>query len=329
MPEKTTLMDFNAVSELVKDEMSEVDALIIKRLSSDIALVNQLGYYIINSGGKRLRPLLLVLVAKALGYKGEFHINLAAIIEFIHTATLLHDDVVDKSDLRRGNETANALFGNAASVLVGDYLYSRSFQMMVEVENINVMKVLSDTTNTIAEGEVMQLMNCNDPDTNLESYLDVIHHKTATLFEAACRLGAIISGANLDTENALARYGLHLGNAFQLVDDALDYSADAEQLGKNVGDDLAEGKPTMPLILAMQLATASEQEMIKNAITEGGLEHLTEITGVIRSTGALEQTMAYAKEEIERANSQLAYLPDSAFKEALISIAELSVNRSN
>jgi len=232
-------MDFKAISELMSEEMSSIDELIIKRLNSDIALVNQLGYYIVNSGGKRMRPMLLVLVARALGYKGHWHINLAAVIEFIHTATLLHDDVVDESDMRRGKETANALFGNAASVLVGDYLYSRSFQMMVEVENPKVMEVLSNTTNTIAEGEVMQLMNCNNPDTSIDKYLDVIHHKTASLFEAATRLGAIIAGVDQETEDALASFGLHLGNAFQLVDDALDYSADQEQLGKNIGDDLA------------------------------------------------------------------------------------------
>ena len=321
-------MDYKAINQLMSDEMSEIDTLIIDRLQSDIALVNQLGYYIVNSGGKRLRPLILVLVAKALNYKEDWHINLAAVIEFIHTATLLHDDVVDESDLRRGNETANALFGNAASVLVGDYLYSRSFQMMVEVQNIKVMSILSNTTNTIAEGEVMQLMNCNNPDISIERYLDVIHHKTATLFEAATRLGAIISDADDDVEEAMATYGLHLGNAFQLVDDALDYSADAEQLGKNIGDDLAEGKPTLPLILAMQMGTDEQRIMIKTAIEEGGLEYLKEITQAIQESGALKETMNYAKLEITRAKSALEILPHSDYKNALMALADISIERA-
>jgi len=322
-------MDFKAISELMSEEMSSIDELIIKRLNSDIALVNQLGYYIVNSGGKRMRPMLLVLVARALGYKGHWHINLAAVIEFIHTATLLHDDVVDESDMRRGKETANALFGNAASVLVGDYLYSRSFQMMVEVENPKVMEVLSNTTNTIAEGEVMQLMNCNNPDTSIDKYLDVIHHKTASLFEAATRLGAIIAGVDQETEDALASFGLHLGNAFQLVDDALDYSADQEQLGKNIGDDLAEGKPTLPLILAMQLCPEDQSNMIKNAIEQGGLEHLDEIIQAIRESGALKQTLQQAEQEIIRAKSALDVLPSGIYKEAMEALANLSLKRTS
>ena len=322
-------MDFSEISKLMSEEMSAVDSLVIKRLSSDIALVNQLGYYIVNSGGKRLRPLLLVMVAKALGYEGHSHIHLAAVIEFIHTATLLHDDVVDESDLRRGNETANALFGNAASVLVGDYLYSRSFQMMVEVKNLRIMEVLSDTTNIIAEGEVLQLMNCNNPDLTIENYLDVIHHKTATLFEAATRLGAIINESDNATEQAMANFGLHLGNAFQLVDDALDYSADAEQLGKNIGDDLAEGKPTLPLILAMQLGDDSQRKMIKEAIEQGGLEHLKEISLAIRETGALSETIKYAEREIEKAEQALENIADTPYKEALLSLAKLSIQRTS
>jgi octaprenyl-diphosphate synthase len=319
------LMDFSEISELMSEEMSAVDSLVIKRLSSDIALVNQLGYYIVNSGGKRLRPMLLIMVAKALGYEGPWHIHLAAIIEFIHTATLLHDDVVDESDLRRGNETANALFGNAASVLVGDYLYSRSFQMMVEVKNLRIMEVLSDTTNIIAEGEVLQLMNCNNPDLTIDNYLDVIHHKTATLFEAASRLGAIINESDQATEQAMAKFGLHLGNAFQLVDDALDYSADADQLGKNIGDDLAEGKPTLPLILAMQLGNDCQRKMIKEAIEQGGLERLEEISLAIRETGALNETIKYAELEIKKAEQALDNIADTPYKEALLSLAKLSI----
>jgi len=322
-------MDFNTISDLMSDEMSAIDTLIIERLNSDIALVNQLGYYIVNSGGKRMRPMLLVLVAKALGYHGPWHINLAAVIEFIHTATLLHDDVVDESDMRRGKQTANALFGNAASVLVGDYLYSRSFQMMVEVEKPKVMEVLSNTTNTIAEGEVMQLMNCNNPETSIETYLDVIHHKTASLFEAAAQLGAIIAGADQKTEDAMATFGLHLGNAFQLVDDALDYSADQEQLGKNIGDDLAEGKPTLPLILAMQLCSKDQSDMIKIAIKEGGLEHLEEITHAIRNSGALKKTIEQAEQETLKAKSALDMLASSPYRDALESLANLSVSRSS
>ncbi len=322
-------MDFTEISELMSDEMSAIDELIIDRLKSDIALVNQLGYYIVNSGGKRLRPMLLVMVAKALGYQGNWHINLAAVIEFIHTATLLHDDVVDESDMRRGKETANELFGNAASVLVGDFLYSRSFQMMVEVGKPKVMEILSDTTNIIAEGEVLQLMNCNDPDTSVESYLDVIHHKTASLFEGATRLGAIIAGVDEETENAMAAFGLHLGNAFQLVDDALDYSADKEQLGKNIGDDLAEGKPTLPLILAMQLCSKKQSDMIKAAIEQGGLEHLEEITLAIRESGALKKTMGQAEQETLLAKAALEKLPSTPYKDALESLAHLSVNRTS
>ncbi len=321
-------MDFKTINTLISEDMSDIDDLIIERLNSDIALVNQLGYYIVNSGGKRMRPMLLVLVARALGYKGSWHINLATVIEFIHTATLLHDDVVDESDMRRGKETANALFGNAASVLVGDYLYSRSFQMMVEVKNPRVMEVLSNTTNTIAEGEVMQLMNCNNPDTSIESYLDVIHHKTASLFEAATRLGAIIAGADDETEEAMATFGLHLGNAFQLVDDALDYSADQEKLGKNVGDDLAEGKPTLPLILAMKRCSDNQREMIKNAIKHGGLEYLQEIIQAIRESGALKETLQQAEQEVIRAQSALSPLPASPYKKALGDLAHLSVKRN-
>lgn len=322
-------MTFDEINSLVESEMQAVNERILAKLSSDVALINQLGYYIINSGGKRLRPLLLILAAKALGYKGEQHINLAAVIEFIHTATLLHDDVVDESDMRRGNETANALFGNAASVLVGDYLYSRSFQMMIETNSLTVMDVLADTTNKIAEGEVLQLMNCNDPDTTVESYLEVIEHKTATLFESAGRLAAIISDSSEDQVEALANYGLYLGNAFQMIDDALDYQADEIELGKNLGDDLAEGKPTMPLILALQQATPEQAQIIRAAIENGQREQFQVIKTIIDNTGALEQTIEKAKLQAEEAKRALDCLADSDYKSALCAVADLAVNRSS
>ena len=322
-------MTFEELKQLVSDDLSAVNDRIIDKLASDVALINQLGYYIINSGGKRLRPILLILAARALGYKGKEHVNLAAVIEFIHTATLLHDDVVDESDLRRGNETANALFGNAASVLVGDYLYSRSFQMMVESDSLAVMDVLADTTNRIAEGEVMQLMNCNDPDTTIDSYLNVIEHKTATLFEAAGRLAAIIAESGDVWQTHLAEYGLRLGNAFQMVDDALDYQADEAELGKQLGDDLAEGKPTLPLILALQSTTEENQELIREAIKQGNRDKFLEIKAIIDETGAMTRTIELAQQEAEAAKLALADLADSPYKTALETIADLAVNRSN
>jgi octaprenyl-diphosphate synthase len=322
-------MDFKAISDMMADDMAAIDELIIKRLSSDVALVNQLSYYIINAGGKRLRPMLVALCARALNYNGTDHHNLAAVIEFIHTATLLHDDVVDESDMRRGQETANEVFGNAASVLVGDFLYSRAFQMMVEVNQMPVMSVLSNATNTIAEGEVLQLMNCNDADTSIERYLDVIRYKTATLFAAGCQIGAIIAKAEQNVEQALTAYGLHLGNAFQLIDDALDYMADEHELGKNLGDDLAEGKPTLPLILAMQRGTEQQASIIREAIEQGSAEMLSEITQIIKSTGSLEATIEAAEQEITKAKSALSLLADSEYKQALLAIAELSLKRSH
>ncbi|GAB4356598.1 MAG: octaprenyl diphosphate synthase [Gammaproteobacteria bacterium] len=321
-------MNIDQIRELIADDMQAVNQRIEDRLSSDVVLINQLSHYIINSGGKRLRPMLVLLAARAFHYTGDQHINLAAIIEFIHTATLLHDDVVDASDMRRGQETANALWGNEASVLVGDFLYSRSFQMMVDANSMRVMSILADATNTIAEGEVMQLMNCNDPETTEAQYLEVIRCKTAKLFEAATRLGAVLGNGTPDQETAMAEYGMHLGTAFQLVDDALDYSATSEEIGKNVGDDLAEGKPTLPLIYAMRNGTEKQAGTIRAAIENGGRERIGEILEAIESTGAIKYTAELAKAEAERAVEKLAPLEPSPYQEALVSLAEFSVNRT-
>jgi len=309
------------------DDMNAVDAVIQQRLSSEVVLVNQLSHYIVNSGGKRLRPLLSLLASRAYGYQGEHHHTLAAIIEFIHTATLLHDDVVDESDMRRGRETANALFGNAASVLVGDFLYSRAFEMMVDVDSMRIMQILAETTNVIAEGEVMQLMNCNDADTTEQRYLDVIHAKTAKLFEAATRLGAVLCLRPSEEENAMASYGMHLGTAFQLIDDVLDYSSSSEEMGKNVGDDLAEGKPTLPLIYAMRNGTPQQSAIVRKAIEEGGLEYLEQVMDAIRHTEAIEYTEQTARQEAELAIQQLQHLPESDYKTAMIALAQYSVDR--
>lgn len=319
--------DFDAVQLLLKEESSAVDALILHRLSSDVVLINQLGAYIINSGGKRLRPMIVLLSALACGYRGDRHILLAAVIEFIHTATLLHDDVVDSSDLRRGKATANDIWGNEASVLVGDFLYSRSFEMMVEAGNMRVMDILSHTTNNIAEGEVMQLLNINEPDISEQRYDEVIRAKTAILFEAAARIGAVITEQDDEIEQALASYGQHLGVAFQLVDDLLDYSSSSEALGKNIGDDLAEGKPTLPLIHAMQNASAPDQELLAEAIRSGGLEKINEVISIIESTGSLAYTSQRASAEADLAKKVLSVLPDSVYKDAMMTLADFSVQR--
>jgi octaprenyl-diphosphate synthase len=321
-------MDQAEIRALVADDMAAVDALIGRRLQSDVVLINQLGQYIINSGGKRLRPIIALLVARACGYTGASHVNIAAIVEFIHTATLLHDDVVDASELRRGKDTANAVWGNEAAVLVGDFLYSRAFEMMVDVGSMRVMEILAQTTNTIAEGEVLQLLNCHDADTTEARYMEVIHSKTAKLFEAASRLGAVLAGLDTEAEEAMARYGMHLGTAFQLIDDVLDYSASSEAMGKNVGDDLAEGKPTLPLIHAMRQGTADQAAVVRAAIEEGGLERINEVLAAIESTGAIAYTSRVAREEAERAVEQLRVLPDSRFKSALGDLAEFSVDRT-
>ena len=323
-------MDIKAIQALIENDMNNVNQLIYAQMRSDVALVNQLGLYIVNSGGKRVRPMLAILAAKALGYEGKDHITLATIVEFIHTATLLHDDVVDESNLRRGTPTANAEFGNAASVLVGDFIYTRSFQLMVGIGKMQVMQILADATNVIAEGEVLQLMNCNDPDTTEDSYMQVIYSKTAKLFEAATGLAAVITEQDEKTLKALNLYGMHLGTAFQLVDDVLDYNADAEQLGKNIGDDLAEGKPTLPLIYAMQQGNTEQVQLIRDAIEHSnGMEHLDAILNTLNETNALEFTMNKANEEADKAIACLAVLNDSPYKEALVSLARIAVDRNH
>jgi len=324
---KTPSFDLEAVRNLVADDWNAVNREIRSQLSSDVALVNSVSHYIINSGGKRLRPLLVLLAAKACGYAGGQHVLSAATIEFIHTATLLHDDVVDHSELRRGQETANSVFGNQASVLVGDFLYSRAFQMMVQIGQMRIMDVMADATNTIAEGEVLQLMNCRDPDTTEERYLEVIYRKTGKLFEAGMQVGAILADQTRAVEDALIEYGKQVGLAFQLVDDALDYEADRGELGKNIGDDLAEGKPTLPLIYALQRGAPREQVAIRRAIEQGGLEDLDTIMAAIQSTGALAYTYTRARECARRATAALARVPGSAFKDALLQLAEFAVER--
>ncbi|WP_100643726.1 octaprenyl diphosphate synthase [Alteromonas facilis] len=321
-------MDKNAIQQLAESDMLAVNKLIQQQVSSDVALINQLGFYIVNSGGKRLRPLLTVISARALNIKDDSHVALAAIIEFIHTATLLHDDVVDESTMRRGRETANELFGNQASVLVGDFLYSRAFQMMVSLQRMRVMDILSDATNRIAQGEVMQLMNCNDPDTTEERYLDVIYSKTARLFEAATQLAAVLTEQSDAIEQAMQNYGRHLGTAFQLIDDVLDYDADAATMGKNVGDDLAEGKPTLPLLYAMWNAQTDDAALIRSAIEKGdGMQSFDHILAVIKNTGALEYTRKLAEKEADAAIQALSVIPHSDYKNALIALAHTAVER--
>lgn len=322
-------MKLETINQLAHKDMLAVNELIQKQVDSDVSLINQLGFYIVNSGGKRLRPLLTVLAAKALNIQTNQHHTLAAIIEFIHTATLLHDDVVDESTMRRGKETANAVFGNQASVLVGDFLYTRSFQMMVSLKRMRVMEILSNATNVIAEGEVLQLMNCNDPQTSEESYMQVIYSKTARLFEAATLLAAVLTEQHEEIELAMQDYGKYLGTAFQLVDDILDYAADPEEMGKNVGDDLAEGKPTLPLLYAMWNGTEQQQALIKEAIETGnGLQHFTEIMSAMDQTGALTYTKKLALDASEKAIKALDIVPNSDYKTALIGLARIAVERA-
>jgi octaprenyl-diphosphate synthase len=325
--ESQTPIDFASVRALAADDMREVDALIRHRLSSDVVLINQIAEHIIAGGGKRLRPMLHVLAARTAGYQGTEHAKLAAIIEFIHTSTLLHDDVVDESDMRRGRKTANALWGNAASVLVGDFLYSRSFQLMVELDDMRIMRILANTTNTIAEGEVLQLLNIGNADVDEVAYLAVIERKTAVLFAAATELGGVLGGLPDDQVAALRRYGMELGYAFQIADDLLDYVSDADTLGKNIGDDLAEGKPTLPLIYAMQTADAEQLKSLRHAIEHGGLDSLDRIIAAIRDSGALDRVHARAVSHAVAAKDALAALPASAHRDALLTLADYSVER--
>ena len=318
---------FEDVRRLAEADMQAVDTLIRNSLKSDVMLVSQVSEYIVSSGGKRLRPLIVLLAARALGYTGNQQIHAAAIVEFIHTATLLHDDVVDSSDRRRGKDTANTVFGNQASVLVGDFLYSRAFQMMVDIGRMPVMQILADATNTIAAGEVMQLMNVHDPDVSEDAYRQVIYRKTARLFEAGAQIAAILADRDESDEAAMICYGQNLGTAFQLVDDALDYDASPEELGKNLGDDLAEGKPTLPIIYAMSKCCEADRNMIRDAVVQGGLERLDEIHEVIESTGALQYTAMRAQEAADQAIAALDEIPDSEYKEALIAIADFAVKR--
>ncbi|MES2959208.1 MAG: octaprenyl diphosphate synthase [Pseudomonadota bacterium] len=311
------------------DEMTQVDAVIAERLHSDVALINQISQYIVSAGGKRIRPRLVLLFAGALGFAGAERFTLAATVEFIHTATLLHDDVVDESSLRRGRDTANAVFGNAASVLVGDFLYSRAFQMMVALNSLRVLDVLADATNVIAEGEVLQLMNMHDPDLAVDEYLRVIRFKTAKLFEASARLGAVLAGADAATEESCADYGRSLGTAFQLVDDLLDYDGETHELGKNVGDDLREGKPTLPLLVAMARSGPAERNMMRHAIEHGEVARLAEIVTVVRRTGALEAARQVARDEAAKARACLHCLPPSPQRDALLELCARSVDRSS
>jgi len=320
---------FIVARDLAAPDMHRVDGMIRQRLHSDVVLINAIAEHIVGGGGKRLRPALHVLAAHAAGYEGDAHIELAAVIEFIHTATLLHDDVVDGSDLRRGRKTANAAWGNAASVLVGDFLYSRAFQMMVELDRMEVMRILADTTNSIAEGEVLQLLNIGKAETSEAAYMQVIERKTAVLFAAATQLGGVLAGLPHAQCLALRRYGMELGSAFQIADDLLDYVSDSETLGKNIGDDLAEGKPTLPLIYAIERSTPMQAELLRNAITSQRLAALDVIITAIRGTGALERTRAKAELHADAAHAALEGLPPSEYRDALAGLADYAVNRTS
>lgn len=322
-------MNLEKIIELTAPDMAAVNTTILDQLNSDVVLINQLGHYIISGGGKRIRPMIAVLVARALNYQGNKHITVAALIEFIHTATLLHDDVVDESDMRRGKATANAAFGNAASVLVGDYIYTRSFQMMTSLESLRVLTLMAAATNVIAEGEVLQLMNCNNPDITEENYMQVIYSKTARLFEAASQSAAVLADASEKQELALQNYGRYLGTAFQLIDDLLDYSSDGTTLGKNTGDDLNEGKPTLPLLHAMHNGTPEQTAMIRQAIEQGNGRHLLEpVLLAMQQCGSLDYTRQRAEEEADKAIASLQILPDSDYRQALEGLAHIAVQRS-
>jgi octaprenyl-diphosphate synthase len=322
-------VSFEPIRLLAADDLKALDAVIRHHLHSDVALVRQIAEYLIHSGGKRLRPLLLLLCARALGYQGHHHHTLAAVVEFIHTATLLHDDVVDKSDLRRGQKTANSLFGNEASVLVGDFIYSRAFQMMVSVNQMKVMEVLADATNVIAEGEVLQLLNCHDPEVDESRYLQVIRYKTAKLFESATRLAGILAEVPLTIEEHLTTFGGELGTAFQIIDDVLDYSGQLEDLGKNLGDDLAEGKATLPVIRALQTATPAQVDLLRNAIEQGGGDSLEAVARIVQGSGALDyarqRAMEFSRSALDHLNQAL---PPSPYRDALEQLTLLAVERT-
>ncbi len=322
-------MNFKEISAVVEEDFEAVNQLIVEQIHTRVPLVEEVGKYIIQSGGKRLRPLISLLSARAAGYEGKEHINIAAVVEFLHTATLLHDDVVDKSDLRRGKATVNSVWGNAPSVLVGDFLISRAFQMVVSLGNLRVLGIISDATNLIAEGEVLQLINCRDPDTTEERYMEVIHYKTAKMFEAAAEAGSVLANPVNNMEDDFARYADHLGRAFQLIDDVLDYTGNADEMGKNVGDDLAEGKPTLPLIEAMKRGSPEESILIKKAIQHGGLEQLEAITAAVQNSGALDYTLKAAQHQSDMAKDALSGVPASKYKDALIALADLAVNRDH
>ena len=322
-------MDFKAISAAVETDFQQVNDFIFKQLHTHVPLIKEIGNYIIDSGGKRLRPLVRLLSARALGYEGHRHVEIAAVVEFLHTATLLHDDVVDESSLRRGKPSANEVWGNAPSVLVGDFLISRSFQMVVNVGNMRILQILSEATNLIAEGEVLQLINCKNPDTREDQYMEVIRYKTAKMFEASAQSGAVLANPKESVEMAFARYADHLGLAFQLIDDVLDYTGSADEMGKNVGDDLAEGKPTLPLIFALQHAGAPEQQMIRNAIRTGGLEAIDAITQAVKTCGAIDYTIERAEEQARLAKKALGPIEDSIYKEALLALCDLAVARNH
>ncbi|ARJ41445.1 octaprenyl diphosphate synthase [Pantoea alhagi] len=323
-------MNLEQINELTAQDMAAVNETILSQLNSDVSLINQLGYYIISGGGKRIRPMIAILAARALGYEGKQHVTIAALIEFIHTATLLHDDVVDESDMRRGKATANAAFGNAASVLVGDFIYTRAFQMMTSLGSLRILALMSEAVNVIAEGEVLQLMNCNDPDITEESYMRVIYSKTARLFEAAAQSSGILAGATEAQEQGLQDYGRYLGTAFQLIDDLLDYSADGQTLGKNVGDDLSEGKPTLPLLHAMRHGNAQQTAMIREAIEQGNGRHLLDpVLEAMRQCGSLEWTRSRAEQEADKAIAALQVLPESPWRSALEALAHMAVQRDS
>lgn len=329
MTMNNNLMDIKTIQALIDADMQKVNETILAQLNSEVTLINQLGYYIIQSGGKRIRPMIAALSANVLGYRGEQHITCAAFIEFIHTATLLHDDVVDESAMRRGNPTANAEFGNAASVLVGDFIYTRAFQLMTQLNSLKILQIMSEATNVIAEGEVQQLMNICDPNTTEENYMRVIYSKTARLFEASTQTAAIVANATAEQELALQDYGRYLGTAFQLVDDVLDYSANAIQLGKNVGDDLAEGKPTLPLLHAMHHGNETQAQLIRKTIEQGGnRDVLHEVLAIMNEYQSLDYAMARAKQEAQKAVDAIQILPENEYKRALISLAYLSVDRT-